>query len=275
MSFSILILTYQEEINIGECLDALSWCDDVVVLDSFSSDRTADITREKKGVRLLQRKFDDFAGQRNYGMTEIKYKHPWVFHLDADERITPELRAECEQTVKEDRHSGYFVSSKLMFRERWLKHSGMFPIYQVRFVKTGEFTFKQHGHGQREDMATRGLAYMKNAYLHYNFSKGIEEWKSRHAKYARQEAAENLRLLESKDNEGAKLFSSDPIKRRRALKLLSTRMPLRGMLRFFYMYVIRLGVLDGSPGYEYCKMLADYERAIARNLKELKRQQKA
>ena len=95
MSISILILTLNEEKNLPACLEAIAWCDDIVVLDSFSTDGTVEIAK-KFGVRVYQRQFDNFAGQRNFALTNFDFRHEWVFHLDADEIITDELKSEME-----------------------------------------------------------------------------------------------------------------------------------------------------------------------------------
>ena len=94
MTFSILILSRNEEVNLDKCLASVNRFDDVVVLDSFSTDRTVELAKTA-GARLYQRVFDDFASQRNHALDYIDFKHPWVFHLDADERFTEELRQEC------------------------------------------------------------------------------------------------------------------------------------------------------------------------------------
>ena len=85
--FSILILTYNEEKNLPECLDSIAWCDDIWILDSGSTDRTVEIAKER-GCHLLTRKFDNFGNQRNYAIDTATFKYPWVFDLDADERFT-------------------------------------------------------------------------------------------------------------------------------------------------------------------------------------------
>lgn len=265
MSFSVLILTRDEEHNLPRCLASVRDLDDVVVLDSGSSDRTLDIAREF-GAEILTRPFDDFAGQRNFAMEQIAFRSPWVFHLDADEALTPALVAECRALVAADRHSGYFVPSKLIFQDRWLRWAGMYPTYQVRLVKVGEIRFVQHGHGQRETEARRGLGRVVEPYLHYNASRGLDEWLERHRRYARQECAQILG-----ESGGALdlagLLSGDAIRRRRALKSLAGRLPFRPALRFVYMYVLRLGVLDGGPGLTYCRLLARYEAMIRDELR--------
>ena len=268
MNFSILILTRNEEHNLSACLESIRWCDDIVILDSFSSDQTTNVARQAQ-ARVIQRVFDNFSDQRNFGMQNIPFKYPWVFHLDADEQFTPALRDECELVVRENRLSGYFVGSKLIMQGRWLRYSGLYPSYQVRLVKRTEFSFKQVGHGQREDRADRGLGWLKESYLHFNFSKGLDDWKSRHSQYAKQEARENLKALTERPPSILSMFSLDPIKRRRAIRLIGMRMPFRGMLRFIYMYFFRLGFLDGRYGFIYCKLLAEYELTIVKELRKL------
>src|ERR1700744_2251364 len=98
MCVSIVILTLNEELNIAACIESCRWSDDIVVFDSFSSDETPRIARES-GVRLAQRRFDHYAGQRNAALTEIQFKHPWVLMVDADERIPGDLAAEIRNTV--------------------------------------------------------------------------------------------------------------------------------------------------------------------------------
>lgn len=268
VNFSVVILTCNEEKNIGACLDTLRFCDDIVVVDSFSQDRTRDIAREQ-GCKVLEREFDDFAGQRNWAMETVDFRHDWVFHLDADERFTPELAGECEEVVHDDLYSGYMVAGKLMFMGQWLKWSSGFPVYQMRFAKKGEIRFEQSGHGQRETCAERGVGFLRRAYLHFPFKKGVADWYAKHLRYADQEA--RLLLQEgARKGDWRRLASSDPVIRRRSLKRLSRKLPARPMLRFLYMYVLKLGCLDGTPGFRYCRMMARFERMIDVRVKELK-----
>src|ERR1700728_4445840 len=97
-SVSVLILTLNEEINIGQCIDSCAWCDDVVVFDSFSSDKTRDIALQK-GARVIERCFDNYAAQRNAALAHITYKYPWVLMVDADERVPPDLAAEIAASM--------------------------------------------------------------------------------------------------------------------------------------------------------------------------------
>jgi glycosyltransferase involved in cell wall biosynthesis len=272
---SVLILTLDEEHNLQPCLQTLGWCDDVVVLDSGSSDATAEIARQA-GARVFERPFDSFAGQRNHAMEEIPFAHDWVFHLDADERFTEALRAACVEAIGKDRHSAFFVPAKVIFMGRWLRFSSLYPSYQVRLVKKGEVRFRQVGHGQQEEAAERGVGYVHEPYLHEPLSKGIVDWFQRHNHYSTHEAEEILLQTDGGGLDVAGLLAfSDPARRRRALKALAARMPMRPLLRFLYMYGLRLGFLDGRAGFRYCRLHAIYERMIVLKLRELRQCQES
>lgn len=266
---SVLILTQDEEINLPRCLAALAWCDDIVVVDSGSSDRTLDIAREA-GCRILERPFDSFAGQRNFGLEQGEYKYPWVLHLDADELMTAELLAEMNSVLSATNFDAFRIPSKTMFMGRWLKHSGMYPVYQVRLTRLGPFRFKQVGHGQKEDLDPSRIGTLQNAYLHYSFSKGLDDWFARHNRYSSDEAQETLKVLESGKIDLSGFFSGESSRRRASLKGVACYLPFRPQLRFLYMYLFRLGFLDGSSGLAYCRLLAIYEAMIVLKVKQLR-----
>ncbi len=260
--FSVLILTLNEERNLPRCLASLAGCDDVVVLDSGSTDRTAEIARSA-GARVFTRAFDTFASQRNFAQRELPFHYRWVFHLDADEQMTPALIAECRTAAKEADCDGFFVAPKMLFRGRWIPRSTDYPAFQARFVSAPEFSFVQVGHGQREAPGMR-MRRLRENYLH-DLSVGDDRaWRDKHERYARDEAREYLR-------DGAAnwrcLRSNDPLQRRRALKKLSYRLPFRPQLRFIYQYLFRRGFLDGTAGLGYCRLLVRYERLVSLELR--------
>jgi glycosyltransferase involved in cell wall biosynthesis len=265
VNFSVLILTFNEEINIRRCLEPLSCVDDIIVIDSFSTDGTLSILNEYSNVRVFQRKFDDFASQRNFGLKNCEPKHSWVLHLDADEVVNLEFLGECTELASIDEKSGYLVPSKLIFLNKWIKHASGFPVYQMRFMKLGEVEFIQVGHGQREGDSKRGIGYMKNAYLHFNFSKGFSDWFEKHNRYSTQEAKQ-----EQIDKIGSLLdvFKKDKLIRRRALKKISYKLPFRPFLKFCYLYFFKLGFLDGIAGFYYCRLMGIYEMMILLKKKE-------
>jgi len=269
---SVVILTLNEAENLPRCLESVRWCDDILVLDSGSTDDTAAIA-VAAGARLLTRAFDTFANQRNHAMEEGGLRHPWVLHLDADEVVMPELREEllALTELQDARYPIYRVPSRLIFMGRWLRYSGMYPAYQVRFGRREQLRFVDHGHGQRESLSPDQVGTVSVPLEHYNFSKGINDWFSRHLRYARAEALQVLSDCQE-DLRLGDLLARDPTTRRRALKRLANRAPMRPALRFLYTYVIRRGFLDGRVGLRYARMLAIYQYFIDLNLVELRRQ---
>jgi glycosyltransferase involved in cell wall biosynthesis len=264
--YSVVILTLNEELALPGCLSSLKGCDDIVVLDSGSTDATASMSTAA-GARVYTRAFDTFAGQRNHAQTQIAFRYPWVFHLDADERMTPELDAECRAAVNATGVDGFRAAPKMFFGGRWVRHCTDFPAYQARFVRAPHFQFVQAGHGQREGAAMR-MANLRCSYTHDLSIYGRDAWLKKHRRYAREEA-EGLRK-ESQDDSYTRLLSGDRLTRRRALKRLTFRLPFRPSLRFIYQYGLRGGFLDGRQGLEYCVLLARYERFISEEIEKLK-----
>jgi glycosyltransferase involved in cell wall biosynthesis len=271
VAVSVLILTLNEERNIGTCLAALRGFNDIVVLDSFSTDQTVQIANGL-GARVYQREFDNFAGQRNFALENIDFSNEWILHLDADEALTTELLEEIRRAILDPNVDAYRIPSRLMFMGQWLRYSGMYPTYQVRLGRKRALRFAQVGHGQREDLDPRRVATLKQAYLHYSFSKGLADWFERHNRYSTDEArATVVRLREGGRVDWLGLISTAATRRRRAMKDLSMHMPFRPLLRFLYMYVLRRGFLDGRAGWTYCRMMATYEFMIVAKAREMLR----
>lgn len=267
---SVLILTLNESGNIIRCMDAVAWSDDIVVLDSFSTDDTQ-AKAAALGARVYQRAFDTFADQRNYAIDVIGFRHDWVLHIDADEVVTDELRDEIAEVIRRPGFPAYRIASKLVFMGKWLRFSGMYPTYQVRLGRKDSLRFQQVGHGQRETLEASLIGSMKASYLHFGLSKGIADWIERHNRYSNDEARKGLQLLQEGGVGLSGLMSvKDPLRRRRAWKQLSVRLPCRPLLRFLYMYFLRLGFLDGRAGWVYCRLLASYEYWTVLKMRELK-----
>ena len=264
MEVSVLLLTLNEEVNLPRCLDALSWCDDIAIVDSGSTDGTLDIARSRN-VRVLVNPFQDFAAQRNFGLAEAGFQHPWVLHLDADEMVTPTFVERLLALQPKDDIDAYYIPSKLMMLDQCILHAGLYPSYQVRLGHLERLKFKQVGHGQREDMARSRVGTFDEPYLHYAFSNGLKAWLKRHVEYAEAEANVLVNARRDKSIRFRDLFSSDKVTRRRSAKLLAFLMPLamRPFVRFVYVYILRRGFLDGRGGFLYAFMLATYEAMIA------------
>lgn len=270
LPISVVILTYNEELNLKDCIRSCAWCDDVHVLDSGSKDRTADIARAM-GATVHVNRFKSFGDQRNWAIDNIQCRHPWHFHLDADERFTPELLVEMLERLGPDGSrsecAAYQCPSKMMLMGKWLKWSGGYPSYQVRLFRFGKCRFMDFGHGQRED-TTGTVGVLDAPYMHYNFSKGLLEWFYKHNDYSTREANEAMLIRAGGKPTLGQLHGHDPVARRRAWKNMSYFLKGRAVWRFLYNYFFRLGLLDGSGGLRYCAMISSYEYWTELKIKE-------
>lgn len=268
---SVVILTLNEEVNIAECLRSCAWCDDIHVVDSGSTDRTATIAREM-GANVYYHPFESFGKQRNWAIENCPAKHEWIFHLDADERFTPDLVSAMRDLIASDPpEAGYHVPQKFMFMGRWLRRTAVYPTYQMRLFHKTRMRFCDWGHGQRE--MTQGRVGVINVpYLHYGLSKGLSEWMDRHNRYSTAEAIEAAKLLGEKA-QWKDIFSRDPIKRRRAYKEVSYRLPFRASIRHFVTLFILGAMFEGKPGRMYAHLLNVYERMITLKLRLIREKQ--
>ena len=268
MSVSIFILTLNEACNIEACLDSVAFADDVVVLDSFSSDETVELA-EAKGARVVQRKFDNWAAHQNWAMANVEFKNKWVFYLDADERMTPELQAEILAIVSNENETrrGFSVGRTNYFMGRTIEHC--YPAVPImRFFQPKYIRYERLVNPIA--LIDGDTGHLKHRFLHYNFSKGLTEWFDKHNKYALSEAKEGLKALREQDPD-VSLFSKDPALKRVALKNLALRLPGRPFIKFLYLYVLRMGFLDGRAGFTYCILQSIYEYLIDLKMWELKR----
>lgn len=268
LPLSIVILAKNEENNIARCVDALRWCNDVIVVDDQSTDKTAEIAKAC-GAQVVQHKFESFAKQRNWTMREGIAKHAWVLHLDADEVLTPGFRDEViRKVLNADNHVVAFtLCRKTMMDNRWLRFSDGFPVWIMRIVRNGVVEFQDSGHGEVAVPHVAGtIDRIREPILHYPFSKGLEDWINRHNRYSTREA-----LLEASHQavSVSSVFSIDRAKRRLAIRNLARRTGLRGVLRFFYQYVLTLGFLDGRRGLKFCALMSTYEWWISEKRREL------
>lgn len=259
--FSIYILTYNEETEIGPCIESALLSDDVVVVDSFSSDRTVEVA-ERYPVRVVQHRFESHGRQRTWMLQSIPVKHEWVYILEADERMTPELYQECLTAMQSQEYIGYYVAERVMFMGQWIRRSTQYPRYQMRLFRRDRVWFDDYGHTERE-VCDGPTGFLKETYPHYTCGKGLTRWIDKHNRYSTDEAQETLKQLETGNVKWRDLFfGQSEVERRRALKDLSLRLPFRPLIRFFYMYFLLGGILDGRAGFAWCTLQAFYEYLI-------------
>lgn len=256
-----VILTFNEENIIGNCLKALDFVDRKVIVDSGSQDRTLEIARSL-GAEIHYHEFEDYAKQRNFALKLVE--SGWIVMVDADEIVPPQLAQEIMEFVNSEKgeaHGMALVRRKDFFHGVWLKRAGLYPTWLPRLMKAGEVDVVRSINEQY--LSTSPTCSLEGHLDHYPFNKGVEWWHIRHVRYAKMEAALLLsRKRETLSTLLVQTINSDFTKRRAALKDLSFRIPFRSTLLWLYLVFIRRGFLDGNPGMLYISMRLSYEKMI-------------
>jgi len=277
---SVIVPVKNEERNIAACLESVAWAGEIWVVDSHSADDTDAVARRYTD-KITQFDYSGgFPKKKNWALQNLPFKHEWVLLLDADERVTPELRDEIRGILsRDDGIDGYYVNRKLIFLGRWIKHCGWYPSWNLRLFKHRLGRYEKLG---AEDVENAGdvevhehvvlegkAAYLKNDLLHEDF-KSIYHFVERHNRYSNWDARVYHNLASGMKASGgirASLFGS-PLERKRFIKRLWARAPFRPLIRFFWMYFLRLGFLDGRPGLIFCTLMSMHEAVIAAKIYE-------
>ncbi|MDP9171680.1 MAG: glycosyltransferase family 2 protein [Acidobacteriota bacterium] len=246
---SVVILTFNEEINLPLCLDSLAGLHaDVFVVDSGSTDATLEILKAR-GLSASSHPFDNYAAQRNWAIDNLPIETEWSLHLDADERLTPALVAEINRVLPGVPRAinGFRLRKRTFFLGRWIRHGGHYPAYHLRLFRTSKGRCEDRLYDQHF-MVPGTIETLRNDYIDVVAS-DLTTWTIRHVKWARFEAEEQGR----QDDSGrvkARAFGN-PIERKRWLRdSLYGKTPLfvRPFAYWIYRYFLRLGFLDGREG---------------------------
>lgn len=270
MSVSVLILTKNEEQDLPGCLaSVIGWCDDVHLFDSFSTDRTVEIARAA-GCVITKRKFDNWSAHQNWGLANLPFRHPWVLYIDADERVSPELRDAALAAARADApESAFRLRRRDFFLDgTWLKHAQISPFY-LRLFRPSKMRYERL---VNPVSIVDGPIGEVGGYLdHYPFSKGVGFWLERHIKYADLEAKTILTNREKQVPYSFKkaFTAKDFTERRFHQKEFFYRLPGRPFIKFFYMMVLRRAFLDGRAGITYATLQSIYEYFIVLKQREM------
>ncbi len=232
-SLSAVITTYNEEHNIGDCIESLLWCDEIIVVDSFSTDRTVEIASSYEKVELFQRTYYGSASQKNWAIDHTS--GAWILIFDADERCTPALQAEIERLLESGpRYEAYTINRRVYFMDRVIRFSGWQHDRVVRLFKRGAARYPNKR--VHADMVTRGKApILRHPLLHYMIE-SFDQYLPRITRYGFWGAGQAWR--QGRRSGFVHVF-------------------FRPLWRFIRMYIIQLGILDGMPGLVFC-MLQSY-----------------
>ena len=247
---SAVVLTFNEEKNLPACLASLDGLvQHVFVVDSGSTDRTPEIAREA-GATLVSHPFVHYGAQRNWAIDHLPVESPWTLHIDADERLTPELRASITAALARNDPSiaGYLVSRRTMFMGRWIRHGGHYPAWHLRVMRTGAGRCEDRLYDQH--FYASGTVQKLQGDLIDTLTPDVATFTARHLRWAALEAAEHETPSDAMGRIRGRLDSDNAIERRRWLRDWYARLPLfvRPTAYFLYRYIVRLGFLDGRAG---------------------------
>ncbi|MBD1917328.1 MULTISPECIES: glycosyltransferase family 2 protein [Cyanophyceae] len=278
---SVLIPAKDEEQNLPACLASLERAAEIFVVDSQSSDRSIEIATAA-GAKVVQFDFNGhWPKKKNWALDNLPFSHEWVLIVDCDERITPELWDEIATAIQRSDFDGYYLNRRVFFLGTWIRHGGKYPDWNLRLfrhqkgryenLQTADIPNTGDNEVHEHVMIEGAIGYLKHDMLHEDF-RDLYHWLARHNRYSNWEAQVYYNLLTGMGDGGtigANLFG-DAVQRKRFLKKIWVRLPLKPLLRFVLFYVLRLGFLDGRAGYIYGRLLSQYEYQIGVKLFELR-----
>jgi len=163
---AVIILTKDEEENIAGCIRSVSWADEVMVLDSGSTDRTVEIATQM-GARIFTHPFRNYAEQRNIALGLART--PWVFFVDADERATPELGREIRDVIEDENYAGWWVPRRNYIVGKWIKHGGWYPDYQLRLLRPDKARYDPAWEVHEIVILDGQAGHLRHPLIHYNY----------------------------------------------------------------------------------------------------------
>lgn len=266
----VLIQTHNEQLNLPNTLASLKgWVNRVFVVDSGSTDDTRKIA-EEHGATFIHHDWEGYAAQKNWALDNCAFESDWILILDADEACSPELveeiRAIVSKPAAEVTESAFYINRIFVFMGTRIRHCGYFPSWNLRLFKRGHARYEDrlvHEHM----IVTGKTGYLKHLLVHED-RRGLEHFIAKHNRYSTLEAQEIYSARE--EWPGLYTFMFDRVQRRRYLKnRILPYMPMPWVLRFVYMYVVKLGILDGRAGWYLCLFISSYEFFIRMKYREL------
>lgn len=230
---TVTIIAWNEEERLRACLESAGWADEIVVVDAESGDKTVQIAREFTD-KVSVRPWPGFAAQKNFAIDQAT--GDWILSLDADERVTPELRERIGQILKEDGPAdGYAIPRRNIFWGRWVRHGGLYPDYQLRLFRRRAGRFVEDA--VHESVTVSGhVEALGEPLLHHSY-RDLEDFVRRSNRYST-------------------LSAQDWIRRGKGASLLG--LVTRPLGRFFSMYIVHRGFLDGWRGFVLAVLYAEY-----------------
>ena len=262
---SVVVLTRDEEVNIARCLHSVAWADQVVVVDSGSADGTVPIARSLD-AHVVEQAWLGFSGQREFALRLPVIRHDWVYFVDADEWVSPQLAAEIAARLRSPGCAAFSHRLRLVFLDTWIRHCGWYSgSWVVRLVDRRHTKYDGSPVGERASVD--GPVGRLASDIVDDDRKGLARWLHKHVRYAELELEkrgrpaplrERIRRFRSRDGTDTR-----PLARIVLKDLVFPSVPGRPVAVFLYMYVFRLGLLDGRSGLRFCFFHAWYQAAVS------------
>lgn len=249
---TVIILTFNEEANLDRCLASVKdLTDDIVIVDSFSTDATLKIC-EGYGCRVYQHAFVNHAVQFNWALDHVPLERPWILRMDADELLPLALKEELAQLVRtcSPEVAGIYLNRRMYFMNRWLKHGGIYPHHILRMFRRGTARYEEKTE-EHLVLASGQTVYARHDFLEDNRQNHLKYWLRKHDDLSDGEIRDTLLETHDPSRDLPPALFGSKVQRTRWLKLhlyANTPLFVRAFLYCFYRYVIRLGFLDGIPG---------------------------
>lgn len=263
-----VVLTLNEESNLPRCLASLRWCDELLVLDSGSVDKTNEIAAiyGARFIQHIQKPPFLISEQRNWAIQQCNLKSDWILFLDADEEIGERLKGEICMLISGDAPSlAYEMTPRYWFLGKWLKRTQGYPNWHPRLFKRGPTLFEG---GVWESFTSAGpVGRIYTPYEHYAFSKGLDDWLQRHIRYADWDSTEIIDYHAS--------LGKSPIKTARfkyMRKITYQYWWIRPVARFTQKYLLQAGFLEGIQGLLFALLMFFYELMVI--IKVIEKQRK-
>ena len=251
-----IILTNNEEVHIERCIRSIKpVATRIVVVDSFSTDKTVDIARSL-GAEVVQRKWKNYADQFQWGLDYCAVQAGWIMRIDADEYLESSLQEEILGVIPTlpDTVSGIYIKLKVIYKGKWIKHGGIYPLTLLRIWRAGKGRIEQRWMDEHIVLPTEAKTIVLKSHSADSSLKDITFWINKHNHYATREMVDILinKYFSEKKDEVLKQMADPQARWKRILKdKIYSKFPLglRSVLYFFYRYFIKLGFLDGSKGF--------------------------